>query len=234
MKTPQIEEKNFGIDFPEGFSLEKARRIQATLSSKIITKDMLPQSLSYVAGIDAAYSNNWAFVSVAIMEYLGLKTVEVESIVTRTYFPYVPTLLMFREAHPMIHALSKLKIKPDICLIDGHGLAHPYRCGLASCVGVIANIPTVGVAKKLLCGSIGAPNEQNYATIIDNGNIVGASIYTRPKSNPVYVSIGNMVCLDTAINIVKHCIKQYRLPEPIREAHKMANELRRQTLEETI
>jgi deoxyribonuclease V len=234
LKTTQNEQKNLGIDLPEGFSLEKARRIQAILSNKIITKDMLPQSLSYVAGIDAVYLNNWAFVSVVVMEYLGLKIVEAESIVARIYFPYVPTLLMFREVHPMINVLSKLKIKPDVCLIDGHGLAHPYRCGLASCVGVIANVPTVGVAKRLLCGSAGAPNEQNYAPIIDGENVVGAAVYPRPKFSPVYVSIGNKVCLDTAINIVKHCIKQYRLPEPIREAHKMANELRRQTLEETI
>ena len=220
-------------NFPKGFSLENARKIQITFSSKIVTKDMLPKSLDYVAGIDTAYSNSRAFVSVVIMEYRDLTIVEAKSLVTDTHFPYIPTLLAFREAPPIIKVLSKLKIKPCVYLIDGHGLAHPYRCGLASYVGVMANVPTIGIAKKLLCGSIGKFNEQNYAPILDNGEIVGAAIYTKTKSNPVYVSVGNMVCLDTAINIVKHCIKHYRIPEPIREAHKRANDLRKKTLEVT-
>jgi len=229
----QSKREHFGTDLPKNFSLEKARKIQVTFSSKIITKDMLPQPIDRVVGIDAAYSNEQVFASAIAMKYVDLKIIGAKSIVTRTNFPYIPTLLAFREALPMIQVLSKLKPQPHVCLIDGHGLAHPYRCGLASFVGVVMKLPTIGVAKKLLCGSIGEFNEKNYAPIIDGGEIVGAALYVRNKFNPIYVSIGNMVCLDTAINIVKHCIKNHRIPEPIWEAHRMANKLRRQRLEVT-
>jgi deoxyribonuclease V len=117
----------------------------------------------------------------------------------------------------MIEAIRALKIKPDVCLIDGQGLAHPIRCGLATHIGVLLEIPTIGVAKSLLCGKVG-PFAGNKAFILDDSEIIGAAIKTVPDKKPVFVSIGNMITLERAIEIVLHCSKT-RIPEPIRMAH---------------
>lgn len=206
------------------FSVEKARRIQRELSKKIVFDDYIsPENIRFVAGVDVAYVRDMAIGAAAVLKYDSLKTVEYAVARCRTTFTYVPTLLSFREIPPAFSCLKLLKIEPDVVLVDGHGYAHPFRCGFASHLGVVMNKPTVGVAKKLLCGSVGEFNDEGNALIVHEGEVVGMAVITKPGTKPVYVSVGHMVSLDTAVKIVKYCTRNTRVPQPIREAHLKAN-----------
>lgn len=133
-------------------------------------------------------------------------------------FPYIPTLLSFREADPIDKVFRQLKRRPDVLMVEGHGIAHPYGCGLASHVGVILKIPTIGVAKKLLCGEQ-AEYKGCQAPIYFCGKLVGAALITRLGCKPIYVSVGNMITIKQSIFVVYHCIRGQRMPEPLRLAH---------------
>ncbi|RLI35517.1 endonuclease V [Candidatus Bathyarchaeota archaeon] len=208
------------------FSIEEARRLQTSLSKRVVKHDDLPRAVKYVAGVDVAYIGNLSIGAVAVLDLKSWKTVEIETSLQRVHFPYIPTLLSFREMQPAISAIRKLRIKPDVFLIDGHGLAHPYRLGFASHLGVMMDSPTIGVAKGLLCGEV-KPMEGyragDWSPIIHNGEVIGAALITRAGAKPVYVSIGHRVSLETAIRIVMDCVRGYRIPEPIRRAHIFAN-----------
>jgi len=206
---------------PPDFSVKKAREIQLKVSKRIVMEDRLPPDVKMVAGIDASYGWGSAVASAVVLDYDTLEVIEVKYGRVKERFPYVPTLLMFREAPALFKAMSKLRSKPDVYLIDAHGLAHPYRCGLASYVGVIKNVPTIGVAKRLLCGKVGG-RTGDLAPIIDGGETVGAELTTGPGRRPVYISIGNMVSLGRAIEVVRHCMEGHRMPEPLRVAHEEA------------
>jgi len=208
---------------PPNFSIERARRIQQKISKRIITEDRLPSRLDLVAGIDISYVEGSAVASVAVLRYNTLKVVEVKRGHVKERFPYVPTLLLFREAPAVFRVLPKIESKPDVYLIDAHGLAHPYRCGLASYVGVIKRIPTIGVAKSRLCGDVGE-HIDDIAPILENGETIGVELITKRGERPVYVSVGNMVSLSKAIEVVKHCTRNHRIPEPLRAAHKAVKE----------
>ena len=213
------------ITVPKGFSVEKARNIQIALSKKVVKRDVLPRDIRYVAGVDVAYMAEFSIGSVVVLEFRSLSPVEFEASIVRTRFPYVPTLLSFRELPPIISALSKLRISPDVFLVDGHGLAHPYRLGFASHLGVTINKPTIGVAKKLLCGTVEKPaNREEVSFIRENDEVLGAALFLKFSKKPIYVSIGHMVSLETAIKIVKMCVRRGRIPEPIRLAHLKAND----------
>jgi len=206
---------------PLNFSIEKARRIQQKISERIVTEDRLPSSLDLVAGIDISYVGGSAAASVAVLKYDTLEVVEVKRGRVKERFPYVPTLLLFREAPAVFRVLQKIEMKPDVYLIDAHGLAHPYRCGLASYVGVIKRIPTIGVAKSRLCGDVGE-HIDDVAPLVENGETIGVELITKHGERPVYVSVGNMVSLSRSIEVVRHCTKNYRIPEPLRIAHEKA------------
>ncbi|HDI07308.1 MAG TPA: endonuclease V, partial [Candidatus Bathyarchaeota archaeon] len=181
------------------FSVQKARKIQRELAKKIVFDDRFQaENIRFVAGVDVAYVGDVAIGAAAVLEYDSLETVEYAVVRCRTMFPYVPTLLSFREISPAVSCLKRLKIEPDVVLVDGHGYAHPFRCGFASHLGVVIGKPTVGVAKKLLCGSVGEFNDEGCALIVHEGEVVGMAVITKPGTKPVYVSVGNMVSLDTA------------------------------------
>ncbi len=136
-------------------------------------------------------------------------------------FPYIPGLLSFREAPLTLAACERLTITPDLILVDGQGIAHPRRMGLASHLGLFLNTPTIGCAKSRLCGTHEVPDEKpgSYAEVVDRGEITGAALRTKFRVKPVYVSIGHKVDLQTAIYWVMNCCRGYRLPEPTRLAH---------------
>lgn len=204
------------------FSIEKAYKIQLALSKRIDFTDRLPEKISYVAGVDIAYSGEWAVGAVAVVDYSALKIIESKTALCRVTFPYIPTLLSFREIPPAISCIRKIEIQPDVFLVDGHGYAHPRGCGFASHLGVVLGRPTIGVAKGKLIGQIEDYSEVAY--LRHNGKVVGAVLRVNRESRPVYVSVGNMVSLERAVSIVKHCIRCSSIPEPIRAAHKIATE----------
>jgi deoxyribonuclease V len=143
--------------------------------------------------------------------------------------PYVPTFLSFREYPPLSLAFSALQTKPDLCFVDAHGKAHPRKMGAASHFGVLKQVPTIGVAKRKLCGQTQSPHQPVSSIILDD-EVIGVEILTKLRAKPIYVSVGHRISLETAIKITKECTTKYRLPEPIRLAHRLATQGRQELL----
>lgn len=207
------------IHLSSKFSVEKAHETQASLSKRIIFNDELPAKISLVGGVDVAYVNDISIGAVAVVDFDNLKFVESQTAVRKTVFPYIPTLLSFREIPPAVLSVRKLNVQPDLLIVDGHGFAHPYHCGFASHLGLILGVPTIGVAKKRLISRIVDVKTREYPRIIDQSDVVGAEVTTKNKCKPIYVSVGHKISLKTAIKIVKLCVSHSRIPEPIRIAH---------------
>lgn len=205
----------------KNFSVEKAHKTQLCLSKKVISEDRLPSPIKTVAGVDVSYMGETGVGAVAVLDYESLSLLESQVADCRVKMPYIPTLLSFREMSPAIAAIKKLGIQPDVFLVDAQGWAHPFRCGFASHLGLVLGKPTIGTAKSRL---IGEPLEVDGQTfLVDKGEVVAAAVTTRQGSKPVYVSVGHMVSLETAVKIVRHCAKT-RVPEPILQAHRLATE----------
>jgi deoxyribonuclease V len=212
------------VNAKPNFSVEKAHKIQLLLSKKIIFEDKLPKKIDLVAGVDVAYAKGVSIGAVAVLDYDSLELVESQTASCETRFPYIPTLLSFREVPPAVLAIQRLHLQPDVFLVDGHGFAHPYRCGFASHLGLAIRKPTIGVAKGLLFGKRGNFEvEKGIVLLKDDDTTIGAMITMGSEFKPAYVSVGHMVSLKTAIEIVKHCMHGKRIPEPIRKAHEAAN-----------
>ena len=205
--------------------LEEAKRLQLLLSKRVIREDRLPGSITHVAGVDVAYQGECSIGAVAVLDYVSMKVKETKTSRQATRFPYKSTFLSFRELPPIVSAMDKLRIQPDVTLVDGHGVAHPRRLGLASHLGLLLGAPTIGVAKNLLCGKVEDNGNDRWKPVIHKHETVGAAVFTRPNAKPVYVSIGHKVSLDTAREIVLHCAMKYRIPEPLRTAHMTSQSL---------
>src|SRR4030043_787458 len=209
-------------------SVRKARKAQIRLEKKLSLEDRLPSKIRRVACVDVAYAKSLSIGTVAVMDYDSLKFVESQTAVCETQIPYIPTLLSFREIHPTVMSIRRLKTQPDLFLVDGQGYAHPYRCGFASHLGLVIRKPTIGAAKSRLLGeTVNAPIEENVTFLKHKNEIIGAAVSTGHSSKQVYVSTGHMVSLDTAIEIIKHCTQKNRIPEPLLKAHEIATEEKR-------
>jgi deoxyribonuclease V len=213
---------------PSAFSVSKAHQAQYRLSKKIIQEDKLPEKIRLVAGVDVAYFDDQAVGAVAVLDYDSLRMLEPQTATVHVKFPYIPTLLSFREIPPALACIRRLRLQPDVFLVDGHGLAHPYGCGFASHLGLALGKPTIGVAKSHLVGEI--KEVEGGVFLVHDGKIIGSVLTTKEGAKPVYVSVGHLVSLSTAVEIVKHCTRGSRIPEPLLAAHGIASEKRRETL----
>jgi len=202
----------------ETFPFKKAEKIQKHLSSMIVTHDDLPCKIRYIAGVDVSYSDDRSYGAVAVLEYPTMNLIEKAVSSQRIVLPYVPTFLAFREIPAAVAAARKLKTRPDVFMVDGHGKAHPRRFGLACHFGYALKAPTIGVAKNLLCGRVKGSGDR-WRPIVDGDEVIGAAVFTKTNGKPIYVSIGHKISLETAIRIVLDCTEKYRIPEPIRQAH---------------
>ncbi len=177
----------------------------------------------FIAGADISVSKAQGIATgaVVVLNYPELRLVETKVVSGKLDFPYIPGLLSFRESPLTLAACERLTITPDLILVDGQGIAHPRRMGLASHLGLFLNTPTIGCAKSLLCGRHGVPGEKlgSYAEVVDEGETIGVALRTKLGVKPVYVSIGHKVDLQTAIYWVLECCRGYRIPEPTRLAH---------------
>lgn len=176
-----------------------------------------------IAGVDISVSRELGVATgaVVVLNYPELKLVETKVVSGRVDFPYVAGLLSFREAPLTLAACQKLSVTPDLVLVDGQGIAHPRRFGLASHLGLFLDMPTIGCAKSRLCGrhqELG-DNPGSYAEVVDGGETIGVALRTKAGTKPLYVSIGHKVDLESAIYWVLECCRGYRLPEPCRLAH---------------
>jgi len=158
---------------------------------------------------------------VVVLSYPELRVVETKIVQGNLDFPYIPGLLSFRESPLILAACEQLTVTPDLILVDGQGIAHPRRMGLASHLGLFLNTPTIGCAKSLLCGKHEVPDEKpgSCAEVVDRGDTIGVALRTKLGIKPIYVSIGHKIDLQTAIHWVLECCCGYRLPEATRLAH---------------
>lgn len=200
--------------------------LQSRLAAQIVEQDLFGE-IRLIAGIDAGFEDEGRVTkaAVCILSFPDLKTVE--SVVARrpTDFPYVPGLLSFREIPAILEALKQVRTAPDMLFCDGQGRAHPRRLGIASHLGLITDLPSVGIAKSLLCGSHDAPASEkgSHTPLLHRGEIIGAALRTRKNIKPVYVSAGHKISLPSAIDYVMRCLTRYKLPEPTRLADKLAS-----------
>ncbi|MBI4184984.1 MAG: endonuclease V [Proteobacteria bacterium] len=200
----------------------EARAAQEALRGRVSARDS-PGPVLRVAGLDAHYApkSGLTFAAAALVRLPDL-VLERSALACRpTGFPYVPGLLSFREAPALLAALG---VRPDLLLIDGQGLAHPRRFGLACHVGVLAGIPAIGVAKSRLVGSFAEPGPERGArsALLDRGEVIGAVLRTRPGVRPLFVSVGHRVSLESAVRLVLAVTGRYRLPEPCRLADRLS------------
>lgn len=204
----------------------EAIAVQERLRDRVVRADRIGE-VRRIAGIDIGFEDAGATTraAVAVLAYPGLALVEKSIARVPTSFPYVPGLLSFREAPAALAALEQLANPPDLLLYDGQGIAHPRRFGIASHVGVLTGIPSIGVAKTRLTGRHSEPPSVKgaWVPLEDDGEVIGAVLRTRAGVKPVYVSIGHRVSLETAIAWVMACVTRYRLPETTRHAHRLAS-----------
>ncbi len=208
-------------------NVEEAIAIQEQLRGEVITSDQLEEPVQYVAGVDVGFEAGGTIsrAAVAVLSFPSLQLQESALARRSTTFPYVPGFLSFREIPAVLDALEKIKNIPDLILCDGQGIAHPRRFGIACHLGLIVDIPTIGVAKSLLIGKHEEVPEQrgNWQPLINRGELIGAVLRTRTGTKPLYVSSGHRVSLPTAIEYVLRCTPKYRLPETTRIADKLAS-----------
>jgi deoxyribonuclease V len=199
----------------------EARILQTQLAKNVIKKNLI-NKVDYIAGVDVSIlPDNMGRAAVVILSYPHLEIVEIQTTIEHIDFPYIPGLLSFREIPILVSTLKKLSNEPDIIYVDGQGIAHPRRLGLASHIGLMIDKPTIGCAKSLLCGSYGplAENPGAFSNIIDKDEIIGVALRTRMKIKPMLISIGHRVDLPGSIEWVMNACKGYKLPEPTRLAH---------------
>ncbi len=203
-------------------STSQAAEIQLRLASQVRRSNEVVTP-RFIAGVDISVDRTQGMGrgAVVVLSYPELEIAEVQTVEDSIGFPYVPGLLTFREAPLTLAACEKLTITPDLILVDGQGIAHPRRLGLASHLGLFLDTPTIGCAKSRLCGRHGTLAEEpsSYAELTDNEEVIGAVLRTKARVKPVYVSIGHRVDLESAIYWTLQCCRGYRLPEPTRLAH---------------
>ena len=210
-------------------SPQEAKKFQLILQRRV-TIASLSSDVQTIAGADISFDlgSNWGIGGVVVCDAKSFEVIEQASFQGTLSFPYVPGYLSFRELPLLLPAFEKLSRKPDLILCDGQGLAHPRRFGLACHVGVAFDCPSIGCAKSRLIGEHGEPASERGAKtpLVFEGEEVGAVVRTRAGVAPLYVSIGHKITLAEAIHWTLQACLRYRLPEPIRYAHKLVNQLR--------
>ncbi len=203
---------------------EAARELQNRLRSQVVTADRFG-TINTVAGVDIGLKKDIARASVVVLSFPELQVIDIEVAECPVRFSYIPGLLSFREIPPLLTAFDRLKTEPDLVIVDGQGIAHPRRFGLASHLGLILDKPTIGCAKSRLCGRYEEPEQElgAYTYLTDKGEVIGAVVRTRTNVRVVYVSIGHRISLDSARTWTLACCRGYRLPETTRYAHNAAS-----------
>lgn len=199
-------------------------RLQLQMAKKVVLRDGFSR-IRRIAGADAAYLDNLAHATAAVLRYEDMHPIETVRVTEKVSFPYIPGYLSFREAGPVKSAVSALKESFDVLLVNGHGIAHPRGLGIASHVGVELDMPTVGVARGLLCGEVEDPGTDS--PVVYQGRVVGYRLLPGARKKPLYVSPGHLVSLRSSLRIVKDCMREHILPEPLYQAHRAAEEAKR-------
>lgn len=211
--------------------IKSARAIQKALRKRV---EIIPlkKSPKYIAGVDASFLSDSVIAVACLCEYPKIKFISYETEIKKTRFPYIPGFLAFREGPAVISAIKKLKPKPDVVLFDGQGIAHPEGLGIASHIGVLLDIPSIGCAKSRLIGTYSLPPKKKgrWSPLIHNGKTIGVVLRTRDNVRPLFVSAGHKIDLKGSIRMLLKCIAKYRIPEPLRYADILTKRLKKDVL----
>ncbi|MBN1544626.1 endonuclease V [Candidatus Woesearchaeota archaeon] len=208
-------------------NIRDLKKEQLKLAKKVTVKDDFDE-INYIGGCDQAFIDNKVISAVVVLEYKTLKMVEKKHAVADAPIQYIPGFLSYRESPAVVEAVSKLDQKPDLLMVDGNGILHPRKIGMASHLGILLDMPTIGIAKKLLLG------EEKDGKIIVEGEARGVTLKTKEHAKPIYISPGHRVSLKTAEEVVKRCmVEKHKMPEPLHEAHKYSNKVRDRMLEKS-
>lgn len=186
--------------------------------------------INFIGGADVSFNKfeDTVYAGVVVLKFPQLTVVESATVITQTRFPYISGLLAFREVPALLLAWKKLKMQPDVLVLDGQGIAHPRRLGIATHFGIITNTPTIGCGKSKLTGSYEMPENKAFAAtaLSHKGEIIGTVLRSKTNCNPLFISPGYKTSITQSVAIVKKCITKYRVPETTRFAHKLVNEAR--------
>jgi len=193
--------------------LDSAIRMQNEMAKKVISEHTHNKEITYICGVDVAYRNDIACCSAVLMNKNTLEIKDSINLTMNVKHPYVRSFFMLRESEVIINILKPLRNRFDLLLIDGHGVLHPRGCGLASYVGILIDTPTIGVAKSMLCGKVGADH------FIDVNGVISGFELIKEKKKPIYISVGHKISLLNAIRIITQLVRPKELiPEPVRLA----------------
>jgi deoxyribonuclease V len=211
-------------------SPKSAIELQRQLAGQILLSRHHHAPVRTVAGVDVSYRKHGStfFAAVVVLAFPGLNLIDQASAIAEVTFPYIPGLLSFRELPPLLEAFRRLQTIPDLVLVDGQGIAHPRRLGLASHLGLWLDLPTIGCAKSRLVGEADEVGENRGASqpLLDKGEEIGRVLRTRSRVRPLFISPGHLIDIAATVELTLACDGGYRLPEPTRQAHRLSNQLR--------
>jgi deoxyribonuclease V len=221
--------------FPE--NIEEAKSAQNEMAEQVSFTDSMSNSIPYIGGMDVSNTpfdpEQMIFGAAVVLSIPSLAIEEVATRSDRQPFPYIPGLLGFREVPTLVHLYNQLSVRPNVVLVDGHGISHPRGLGVATHLGVVLDVPTIGVAKSILVGTPAGPLSEEVGStvpLIWKKQEIGMLLRTKARALPLIISSGHKISLPTAVQLVVKCLKGYRLPEPTRQAHLAANSFRKEAL----
>lgn len=203
-----------------GLDISQLKEIQKSIAKGISLKDDFDE-IKYIAGFDLAFQGKKIICSAVVLDYNTFEIVESKYTISEEVMPYSPKFLCFREAPAYIETFKDLEIQPDVLMLDGQGAMHSKVIGVASHVGVLLNKPCIGVSSKLVFGKLDVDN------VMFEDKIVGKALKTKDFANPIFVSPGHKLTLDSAVEITQKCLRGHKMPEPIHAAHNYATKLKR-------
>jgi len=214
--------------FPSDNSRKALLAAQKLVAERVSVKDEFNE-LRLIAGVDQAFIEDIVISGIVVLRYGSLEVIEKVHAIQPASYPYIPTFLSFREGRAILCAYRRLKNLPDILMVDGAGVNHPRKAGMASHIGVALDTPTIGITKRILCGSGEEPLKVGEATPLFYKNIpVAWLLKSSKRSRPIVIAPGHKVSLETSLSITKQCIRNHKLPEPLRLAHMYVNEVKKQ------
>ena len=213
----------------EHLNAEEAVAYQNELRQKIQIRE-LNKPIKTIAGADISFDKNSdiLYAGIVVFKYPEMQVINTSTAISHTSFPYISGLLAFREVPALFNAWNNLYIKPDLLVLDGQGIAHERRMGIATHFGLLTNVPTIGSAKSRLYGKYTEPEDKIFAEspMYDKGELIGVALRSKEHCKPIYISPGHNINMQQSVDVIKNCIRGYRIPEPTRQAHFLVNKIR--------
>jgi deoxyribonuclease V len=208
------------------FTITEATQLQLEMCEQIVLKP-LEKEIKTIAGADISFNkySTTVYAGIVVLSYPEMIVQSYSLVTAETTFPYIPGYLAFREVPSLMLAWQQLPQKPDLLVLDGQGITHPRRMGIASHFGVLNNLPTIGCAKSMLYGKFDELGTEAFSNepILNKGELLGYALRTKKKVQPVYISPGNLITAEESLEVMKNCMGKYRIPEPTRQAHEKVN-----------